>query len=67
MSISIKLDFYGKNISSDLYYKPFTVVNDGSSIVNKLETALSDDVRVIIYIRHMFIVQATGEKGWGKH
>jgi hypothetical protein len=55
------------NLSIGLYYKPITVVNDESSIVNKLETSLTDDVRVIIYIRHMFIVQATGEKGRGKH
>jgi len=42
-----------------LYYKPITIVNDDSSIVNKLETSLTDDARVIIYDHHMFIVQAT--------
>jgi hypothetical protein len=42
-----------------LYYKPITIVNDDSSIVNKLETSLTDDARVIIYDDHMFIVQAT--------
>ncbi len=35
-------------------------VNDDSRVVNKLETSLADDARVIIYDRHMFIVQATG-------
>ncbi len=40
--------------------KPITIVSDDSSIVNKLETSLIDDARVIIYDRHMFIVQATG-------
>ncbi len=37
-----------------------TIVNDDSSVVNKFETSLTDDARVIIYDRHMFIVQATG-------
>jgi len=35
------------------------IVNDDSSIVNKLETSLIDDASVIIYDRQMFIVQAT--------
>ncbi len=35
------------------------MVNDNSSIINKLETSLIDDARVVIYDRHMFIVQAT--------
>ncbi len=26
-----------------LYYKPITIVNDDSSVVNKLETLLNDD------------------------
>jgi hypothetical protein len=43
-----------------LYYKPITIVNDNSSIINKLETSLIDDARVVIYKRHMFIVQPTG-------
>jgi hypothetical protein len=43
-----------------LYYKPITIVNDDSRVVNKLETSVADDARVIIYDRHMFIVQATG-------
>jgi hypothetical protein len=43
-----------------LYYKPITIVNDDSSIVSKLETSLTDDAKVAIYDRHMFIVEATG-------
>ena len=45
-----------------------TIVNDDSRVVNKLEASLTDNARVIIYDRHMFIVQATGAhdyKGWG--
>jgi hypothetical protein len=36
-----------------------TIVNDDSRVINKLEASLTDDARVIIYDRHMFIVQAT--------
>jgi hypothetical protein len=36
-----------------------TNVNDDSRVVNKLETSLTDDARVFIYDRHVFIVQAT--------
>jgi hypothetical protein len=35
-------------------------VNYASSGVNKIKASLNDDARVIIYDRHMFIVQATG-------
>jgi hypothetical protein len=42
---------------SGLYYKLMTIVNDNSRVINKLEAY---DARVIIYDRHMFIVQATG-------
>jgi hypothetical protein len=45
--------------SSGLYNKPITIVNNDSSIVNKLEASLTDDAGVVIYDRHMFIVQAT--------
>jgi hypothetical protein len=45
---------------SGLYYKHMTIVNYTSSIDSKLEALLTDDTRVIIYDRHMFIVQATG-------
>ncbi len=37
-----------------------TIVNDDSSIVNKLGASLTDDARVAIYDHHMFIGQATG-------
>ncbi len=43
-----------------LYYKPMTIVNDDSRAVNKFEALLNDDARVVIYDRHMFILQATG-------
>ncbi len=46
--------------SCGLYYKPMMIVNNDSRVVNKLETSLTDDARVIIYNCHMFIVQATG-------
>ncbi len=36
-----------------------TIVNDDSRVVNKLEASLTDDARVVIYNRHMFMVQAT--------
>ncbi len=47
--------------TSGLYYKHMTLINYTSSIVNKLEALLTDDARVIIYDRHVFIVQATGK------
>jgi hypothetical protein len=40
-------------------YKPMTIVNDDSRVVNKLDAPHTDAARVIIYNRHMFIVQAT--------
>jgi hypothetical protein len=39
------------------------IENDDSNVINKPETSLIDDARVIIYNRHMFIVQGTGCKG----
>jgi hypothetical protein len=42
------------------YHNPITIVNDNSRVVNKLETSLTDDARVLIYDRDMFIVQAPG-------
>ncbi len=48
--------------TSGLYYKPMTIVNDDSRVINKLEASLTDDARVVIYDHHMFIVQATGHK-----
>jgi hypothetical protein len=44
---------------SDLYYKPMTIVNADSKVINKLEASLTDDARAFIYDHHMFIVQAT--------
>ncbi len=47
-------------LNCGLYYKPVTIVNDDSRVINKFETSHTDDARVIIYDCHMFIVQATG-------
>jgi hypothetical protein len=44
----------------DLYYKHVTIVNYASNGVNKFNASLIDDARVVIYDRHLFIVQATG-------
>ncbi len=33
-------------------------------VINKLETSLTDDARVVIYNHHMFIELST--KSWGK-
>jgi hypothetical protein len=41
------------------------IINDDSRAINKLETSFADDDRVVIYDRHMFIVQATGAYPWG--
>jgi len=49
-----------KKKTRGLYYKHTMIVNYASSIINKLEALLTDDTRVIIYDRHVFIVQATG-------
>jgi len=46
--------------TNDLYYKHMMIVNYASSIVNKIKTLFPDDLRVIIFNRHVFIVQATG-------
>ncbi len=35
------------------------IVNDDYRVINKLETSLTDDTRVVIYDCRMFIVQAT--------
>ncbi len=43
-----------------LYYIHTTIVNYACSIVNKLKALLTDNARVIIYDRHVFIVQAPG-------
>jgi hypothetical protein len=44
------------NDTCGLYYKPMTIVNYDARVVNKLEASLTDDTRVVIYDRHMFIV-----------
>jgi hypothetical protein len=49
-----------KQDTCGLYYQPRTIVNDDARIVNKFDASLTDDARVIIYDRHMFIVQAIG-------
>jgi hypothetical protein len=46
--------------TSGLYYKHMTIVNYVSSIVNKLKALHTDDARVVIYDRHVSMVQATG-------
>jgi hypothetical protein len=38
-----------------------TIVNDDSRVINKLEASLIDYARVVIYDRHVFIVQATAD------
>ncbi len=48
---------------SGLYYKPLTIVNNDSRVINKLEASHTDNERVIIYDRHMFIVPATVQYG----
>jgi hypothetical protein len=50
----------GDATTCSLYYKHMTIINYASSNVNKLEALLTDDARVIIYDRHVFIVQAIG-------
>ncbi len=51
-----------KILISGLYYKPMTIVNDDSRVINKPETSLTDDARVIIYDHYMVIARATGLK-----
>jgi hypothetical protein len=40
------------------------IVNDDSRVATKLETSLTDDARVVIYDRHMFIVHTTGKHSY---
>jgi hypothetical protein len=35
-----------------------TIINDDSRVINKFKTLFTDDVKVVIYNRHMIIVQA---------
>ncbi len=46
--------------TSGLYYKPIAIINDDFSVVSKLETLAIDNARVVIYDRHVFIIQSTG-------
>ncbi len=50
--------------SCGLYYKHITIVNYDSSIVNKILASFTDDARVVLYICHMFMLQAIGS--WGR-
>jgi hypothetical protein len=54
------LPLFNASNTSGLYYKHIMIVNYASSIINKLKALVTDDTRVIIYDRHVFIVQATG-------
>jgi hypothetical protein len=47
-----------------LHDKHITIVNDDSSPINKFGASLSDNTRIIICGRNVFIVQATGERKW---
>jgi hypothetical protein len=38
------------------------IANYDSSIINKFKASLTDDARVVIYQRHIFIVQASAFK-----
>jgi hypothetical protein len=46
-------------LTTGLFYKHVMIVNYASSGINKLKASLNDDARVVIYDRHMFLVQAT--------
>jgi hypothetical protein len=48
--------------TSGQYYKPLTIVNDDAKVVNKLEASPTDNARVVIYNRHMFIDYLVGER-----
>jgi len=48
--------------TSGLYYTPLTIVNDDAMVINKLEASLTDNARVVIYNRHMFIDYLVGER-----
>ncbi len=49
-----------KVVSSGLYYKHITIVNDDTTVTPQFGALLTDDARVIIYNCNMFIIQATG-------
>ncbi len=37
-----------------------TIINDDSRVINRLETSPTHNTRVVIYDRHVFIVQRPG-------
>jgi hypothetical protein len=60
VDVSEKFVNCSDGIGGGLYYKPMAIIKDDSRVITKLETSLTDDARVVIYDRHMFIVQAIG-------
>ncbi len=48
-------------MTSGLYHKPMTIINEDSRVISKLEASLTDNARVVIYDRQMLIVQAIGQ------
>jgi hypothetical protein len=46
--------------TSGLYYKHMTIVNYASSVINQLDALLTDNARVIIYNRNVFIHRPHG-------
>ncbi len=53
-------DFHPIDPICGLYYKHTMILNYASSVVIKLKALLTEYARVVIYDRHVFIVQATG-------
>jgi hypothetical protein len=49
------------SVLAPVAYKPIMIIDDDSSVINNLETSPIDNARVIIYDRHMLIVQATSK------
>jgi hypothetical protein len=53
----------GVNVPTEtcgLYYKHTMIINYASSVISEQSFHLICDARVVIYDRHVFIVQATG-------
>jgi hypothetical protein len=42
-----------------MYYNYITIVNDDSSVVSNRYSSFTDDARVVIYDRNVFVIQAT--------
>jgi hypothetical protein len=55
----VMLNVVAPHKTCGLYYEPMRIVNDDSKVINKLEASLTDDARVVIYDRYMFIAKAT--------